>query len=66
MDRGGENDRKEKREDSELISLLAIASLNCPRPPASPFRPRSLPIDSLLLGRVEPEVEQFIAARSFF
>ena len=27
--------REEKREDSELISLLAVASLNCLRPPAS-------------------------------
>lgn len=58
--------REERREDSELISLLAVASLNCPRPPSfSPFRPRSLCPPPLPSSRTytEPEVEQFIQAR---
>lgn len=61
--------REEKREDSELISLLAVASLNCLRPPASlrlllPFDLVLclLPPSALLSDHVEPEVEQFIPA----
>lgn len=63
--REGEREREERREDSELISLLAVASLNCPRPPSFSLSTSfSLPTSTPFFSTTpEPEVEQFIQAR---